>query len=145
MNNSKIIMADIVGGNGNKDLKGIMLFHPVRNGTLVEVEVYNMPKDNSHPYALHIHEGGVCDNDNFSKALGHYNPGNYKHPMHAGDLPPLLSNNGYSYMMVYTDRFTPQEVIGKTVIIHSGSDDFHSQPAGGSGSRIACGVIKQNL
>jgi Cu-Zn family superoxide dismutase len=32
-------------------------------------------------------------------------------------------------------------VIEKSIVIHSGADDFVSQPSGNSGTRIACGVI----
>ena len=45
-------------------------------------------------------------------------------------------------MAVLTDRFRIPEIIGRTVVIHSGRDDFTSQPAGDSGTRIACGVIR---
>jgi Cu-Zn family superoxide dismutase len=43
---------------------------------------------------------------------------------------------------VVTDRFTLPEVIGRTLVIHSGADDFRSQPAGNAGTKIACGVIR---
>ena len=46
-------------------------------------------------------------------------------------------------MMVYTDRFYPEDVIGKTVIIHSEPDDFRTQPSGDSGEKIACGRIEE--
>ena len=45
------------------------------------------------------------------------------------------------------DKYTPdcpgrvEEVIGRTVIIHSQADDFRTQPAGNSGDKIACGTI----
>ena len=42
----------------------------------------------------------------------------------------------------YTERFLPQELPGKTVIIHSMPDDYRSQPAGDAGERIACGMIR---
>ena len=45
-------------------------------------------------------------------------------------------------MSVMDDRFTMHEIIGKTMIIHAGPDDFHTQPSGNSGSMIACGKIK---
>jgi len=44
-------------------------------------------------------------------------------------------------MLVYTNRFRPQDVIGRTAVIHAMPDDFRSQPAGDSGMRIGCGEI----
>ena len=44
-------------------------------------------------------------------------------------------------MAVYTGRFYPEDVIGRTVIIHEKSDDFHTQPSGDAGEMIACGKI----
>lgn len=48
---------------------------------------------------------------------------------------------GGTVVAVYTNRFYPEEVIGRTVIIHGGVDDFHTQPSGNSGEMIACGQI----
>ncbi len=45
-------------------------------------------------------------------------------------------------MTVYTGRFFPEDVIGRTVIIHEKADDFHTQPSGDAGEMIACGEIK---
>lgn len=45
-------------------------------------------------------------------------------------------------MAVLTNRFRAAEAIGRTVVIHSRRDDFTSQPAGDSGRKIACGVIR---
>ena len=95
-------------------------------------------------YGFHIHEGASCtgkQSDSFANTGGHYNPGNKSHPQHAGDLPPLLSDAGEAWMSVYTSRFFPEDVIGKTVVIHDRPDDFHTQPSGDSGEKIACGKI----
>ena len=43
-----------------------------------------------------------------------------------------------------TDRFSVDEIIGRTVVIHSGPDDFRTQPAGNAGKTIACGVTRDN-
>ena len=32
-------------------------------------------------------------------------------------------------------------ILGRGLIVHANADDLHSQPAGNSGSRIACGII----
>jgi Cu-Zn family superoxide dismutase len=36
------------------------------------------------------------------------------------------------------------DVIGRTVVVHSGADDFRTQPAGNAGRKIGCGVIRRN-
>ena len=72
----------------------------------------------------------------------HYNPQNTEHPNHAGDMPPLLGNQGYAYSVFYDKRFTIQEIIGRAVIIHEKPDDFTTQPSGNSGAKIGCGVIQ---
>ena len=36
--------------------------------------------------------------------------------MHAGDLPPILSANGIGILSTFTNRFTVNEVIGKSFI-----------------------------
>ena len=44
-------------------------------------------------------------------------------------------------MAVYTKRFYPEEIVGRTAVIHSKPDDFTSQPSGNAGEKIACGEI----
>ena len=80
-------------------------------------------------------------NDEFADTKMHYNPTNCPHPYHAGDLPPLIENNGYSYMRVFVNKFNLNDIIGKVIIIHDMPDDFTSQPSGKSGTKIACGKI----
>ena len=89
-----------------------------------------------------IHDGGYCCGEGYPKTGGHFNPGDRKHPNHAGDLPPILSDHGKAYMKFFTDRFNIDEVIGRTVIIHNDPDDFYTQPSGNAGMKIACGVIR---
>ena len=93
---------------------------------------------------MHIHQFGECS-DNFSKTGEHYNPENNLHPSHAGDLLPLLANQGYAWSAFYDKRFTIDEIIGKSVIIHSGPDDFTTQPSGNAGIKIGCGEIRRIL
>ena len=79
----------------------------------------------------------------FADSMAHYNPQDCEHPYHAGDRPPLFGNNGYAYFVFLTGRFKVCEIIGKTVIIHLHPDDFHTQPSGDSGTKIACGEIRR--
>lgn len=133
------------GSSHYPDLKGIVLIYSMGNLSLVLVSVQGLMGSGFH--GLHIHEGTKClgnAQDEFAQAGQHYNPTNEEHPNHAGDLPPLLANDGFAFSAFVTDRFKPEEVEGKTIIIHAMPDDFHSQPAGDSGMKIACGVIIKN-
>lgn len=141
--------AVINGSAQYPDIRGTASFYPVINGTLVITEVQGLPFTpgacNARIFALHIHEGASCTGnaqDPFANTGGHYNPDECEHPQHAGDLPPLFGNEGYAWGAVVTNRFDINEVIGHTIIIHAGPDDFTTQPAGNAGAKIACGVIQ---
>ena len=86
---------------------------------------------------------GNYSGSGFPNTGSHYNPDHQDHPLHTGDLPPLLSGDGTTCLAVVTDRFRIKDVIGRTVVIHSGSDNFRTQPAGNTGNKIACGVIRR--
>ncbi|MFQ6956613.1 MAG: superoxide dismutase family protein [Flavonifractor plautii] len=62
-------------------------------------------------------------------------------PEPRGDLPVLLSSGGRALSLVYTGRFQPGQVLGRSVVLHALPDDYRSQPTGAAGGRIACGVI----
>lgn len=128
---------------GAGELRGTVKFYPVPCATLVVAEITGLPENENGFFALHIHEGDNCGGADFANTGGHYNPAGEQHPKHAGDLPPLLSENGRAFLAVETERFLIEDVIGRTVVIHSGSDDFRTQPAGNSGRKIACGVIRR--
>lgn len=136
-------VAHINGGAGNSELTGIAKFYPMPEGTLLAVRVTGLPASETGFFAFHIHEGTDCGGEGFADTKGHFNPGNLPHPRHAGDLPPLLSDNGAAELAVLSGRFRIPDIIGRTLVIHAGPDDFHTQPAGNSGAKIACGVIRQ--
>ena len=144
--NKKNAFARVIGGENYPSLRGVVKFMQRTGGVLVTAEIHGLPQQSEcgGVFALHIHSGNSCEgnaSDEFAAAKVHYNPGNNRHPCHAGDLPPLFSNNGYAYMQVLTNRFSVDEILGRTVIIHDAPDDFRSQPSGNSGNKIACGVI----
>ena len=136
-------IACVRGGMGAPKLKGTVRFYAIPGGTLVTAEVSGLPENDTGFFAVHIHEGSGCGGTDFSDTGGHYNPDAREHPRHAGDLPPLLSMAGRAFLVVETGRFTPCEVVGRTVVIHGSADDFHTQPAGNAGKKIACGVIRR--
>ena len=134
-------LACIRGSQRYPRIRGTAKFYHHRRGTLLVVEVWGLPKSETGFFAMHIHEGTCCTETDFSDTGSHFNPGEQLHPHHAGDLPPLLSNDGRACLAVVTDRFAVGEVLGRTLVIHIHPDDFMTQPAGNSGEKIACGEI----
>lgn len=139
-------LAWVKGGSAYPAVSGLVKFYETPyQGILVEAEFFNLPDvqfpGSSNYYAMHIHEYGNCSDD-FSKTGEHFSFPGQMHPFHAGDFPSLLANQGYAWTAFYDKRFTIKEILGRSVVIHAGMDDFHSQPSGNSGAKIACGVIR---
>ncbi len=145
-NNRPRAYAQIEGGGSYPQISGAVNFYSVPGGgVLIEAEIFGLP-DSGRPgipafYAFHIHENGDCT-DSFANTGGHYNPYQMPHPMHAGDMPPLLSNEGYAWLAFYDQGIELYDLVGKSVLIHRNADDFTSQPAGNAGDKIGCGVIR---
>lgn len=133
-------IAEMSGNSMYPDIEGEVSFYEVHGGTFVVASVRNLPEGNGF-HGFHIHDGKSCMP---MQQGGHYNPTNMPHPQHAGDMPPLLANNGMAFSAFYTDRFYPEDIVGKVVVIHAMPDDFKSQPSGNPGDIVACGVIKEN-
>lgn len=135
--------AYVSGGDAYPGLHGTVRFFQRCDSVLVVADICGLPDSETGFFAFHIHEGGDCQGSGFPNTGGHYNPGDTGHPNHAGDLPPLLSANGKAYLAVVTGRFRVDDVMGRTVVIHGGPDDFTTQPAGNAGTKIACGIIRR--
>ncbi|MDP4152392.1 MAG: superoxide dismutase family protein [Bacillota bacterium] len=147
-------VADILGNPEYEDIRGQVDFYDAGRGTLIVAEVFNLPKTGADGkeltgiHGFHIHEGSSCTGtpeQPFADTGGHYDTDSRLHPLHTGDMPPLFASDGYAYLIFYTTKFRPFDLLGKTVIIHQNQDDLTTNPSGNSGEKIACGVIKQNL
>ncbi len=113
----------------------------------------NIPAKARKTIAVHIHEHGDCA-DTAKAAHGHWNPTNAQHGkwgssnFHYGDIGNVkLDSKGKGTLSLTTDLWslggTPaKNILGKSIIVHGGVDDYKSQPAGNSGARIGCGVIR---
>jgi Cu-Zn family superoxide dismutase len=121
-------------------------------GVRILMDVTGMTPGNK---AVHIHEVGQCDPPSFQSAGGHFNPTKAEHGTanprgpHAGDLPDItVDATGQGHLEVTADRIglgkgTPSllDANGSAIVVHERSDDRRTDPDGGSGARIACGVI----
>jgi Cu-Zn family superoxide dismutase len=100
-------------------------------------------------HAVHIHETGECEGD-FTSAGGHI-AGDAQHGLvaggaHPGDLPNAhVHDDGILEMEAFDSRLDYRAQLmdedGSAFIIHSGADDYQSQPSGDAGGRVACAVI----
>ena len=116
------------------------------------VEVAGLPPG---PHGIHLHAAGACTPD-FTHATGHINPEGVPHGLRHpdgpdnGDLPNLyVGADGSAMAEFFTtlvsvaggDMPALLDEDGSAVIIHEHPDDHLTQPIGGAGGRIACGVI----
>ncbi|MBQ8849527.1 MAG: superoxide dismutase family protein [Clostridia bacterium] len=141
-------VAMVQGGELYPDINGTVRFYGTAYGTVVFAEIMGLPfggeGEKSPIFGFHIHSGSSCGGDGgepFPNTGSHYDTEGRPHPYHSGDLPPLFGADGIAFSAFLTDRFTVDEIIGRTVIIHDSPDDFTTQPSGNAGMKIACGEI----
>ncbi len=147
LNNKPNLTAIIKGNENNKNINGKATFYEISNKVLVIIEIsgINTSEDicANKFHACHIHDGSDCKyaNDKYINVNTHYNSFNCSHGAHNGDLASIYSNKGYSFSVNLYDKFSINDIRGKLIIIHKGSDDFKTNPSGASLEMIACGLI----
>mgnify|MGYP000737072402 CR=1 FL=1 len=131
-------------------------------GVLLNVDIKDLPPG---PHGFHIHSVGTCeDHDAFKMAKGHIKEDDEEHGLlnpngpEIGDLPNLIvPENGEVKVEFYVDDLEisaseaddadDEDVLldadGSAFMIHADADDHMTQPIGGAGARIACGVIEK--
>lgn len=133
---------------GNR-AQGYVTFKQVEGGVLIVADVDYLEPGK---HGFHIHEYGDCSAPDGSSAGGHFNPKNTKHgapdavERHVGDLGNLAADGKghahYERVDTVISLEGPDSIIGRSVIVHANADDYHTQPTGNAGGRIACGVIE---
>ncbi len=132
---------------------GKVTFQQAPAGVLVSVDVTGLPPGG---HGIHLHAVGSCSPD-FKASGGHINPEGVAHGLlnpgggDNGDLPNLYAAaDGSARAEFFTTRVSLNgadlpallDEDGSAVIIHDNPDDHMTQPIGGAGGRIACGVIE---
>jgi Cu-Zn family superoxide dismutase len=155
-------MVPATSGSARAELKdrdgnsvGVATLTATERGVLIQIQASGL---SAGRHGYHIHETGRCDPPDFASAGGHFNPTAMKHGMenpagpHGGDLPNLvIGEDGTGALTVLNPYVTLGtgaaddilRVDGTSLMIHAGPDDYYTDPAGDSGARIACGVIKK--
>lgn len=122
------------------------------SGVRVTGEVRGLRPNSEHGF--HVHEKGDCSAPDATSAGGHFNPGGQPHghigqgPAHAGDMPNISADaQGVARFDFNLPALSvaggANSVVGRALVVHRDVDDYRSQPAGNSGPRVACGVIRQ--
>ncbi|MDQ3232526.1 MAG: superoxide dismutase family protein [Pseudobdellovibrionaceae bacterium] len=149
-NQSMALGEAVLEAKSSSTIAGNVLFSTIPNGIKV---VVNMTGGTPGRHGIHIHEKGDCSAADASSAGGHFNPTDSQHSgpdhdvRHAGDLGNILvEEDGTGLLVVEIGNLTGfsewNAIRGKSVVIHEKADDLKTQPAGDSGKRMACGVIR---
>jgi Cu-Zn family superoxide dismutase len=154
-----IILPALVEG---KIKKAVAVIHPIEGNAVQGKVTFTLEKKGIRliadvqgltpgEHGFHIHEFGDCGSEDGASAGGHFNPTHKQHgcpnssERHVGDLGNIVANNqGYAHLDVLNKEIKfegKNNIIGRSIIIHSDPDDCASQPTGNSGARIGCGVI----
>lgn len=140
-----------VRGYSDSALRGTVLFRQEGDSVRVTAAVSGLQPGKA--YAIHVHRVGDCRTPEasgehfFLDSEIHGNPFDSLPAHHRGDLPNLtVGPAGLGQMAFMTGSFTVDavestSVLNRSVVVHANPDDYATQPSGGSGDRIACGII----
>ncbi|CAI6340843.1 unnamed protein product [Periconia digitata] len=141
---------------GDSNVKGTVTFEQENESSPTTVSWDITGNDANAERGMHVHAFG--DNTNGCTSAGpHFNPHGKEHGApsdenrHVGDLGNIKTDGQGNAQGNVSDKFIkligPDSVIGRTVVVHGGTDDLgksdhpESKKTGNAGPRPACGVI----
>ena len=149
---NKSVETEMINNKGEKI--GTLKLTQGTEGVLINLNVSGLTPGY---HGMHFHAVGDCsDMEAFKSAAGHVDPHKKPHGFlnpkgpHEGNLPNLVvAADGSVEVELYSQMVSLEggdanllDADGSALIIHVSKDDHMSQPIGGSGARVACGVIK---
>ncbi|MCY1647595.1 superoxide dismutase family protein [Caulobacter sp. SL161] len=149
-----IATAVVKAGDG-KDA-GVVTVTEAPRGVLLKLELKGLTPG---WHAVHFHEKGDCGTPDFKSAGAHvHSAATTVHGLlnpdanDNGDLPNIFAGpDGSATAEIYStlvslkgagDRPALLDADGSSIVVHANPDDHKTQPIGGAGARVACGVIK---
>lgn len=147
---------DVTMMNTDEEEIGTATFSEADNGLTIALEAEGLEPG---MHGIHIHNAGMCEGPDFESAGDHYNPSDAAHGFdhedgpHFGDLENVevdedgtvsteIKAENVSILDENLDNTLLTEA-GTSLIIHSGEDDYVTQPSGDAGDPVACGVISE--
>ena len=141
----------VLAALGDSRAAGTLQAESVPGGVRIHGTITGLAPGSTH--GLHIHEHGDCSASDASSAGGHFNPTATEHGdpgalvHHAGDIANQLADaQGHidvdvTVHGVSLETGTNDDALGRALVLQDVPDDYATQPSGGFGSAIACGVI----
>ena len=102
-------------------------------------------------YGFHVHTkpfcgadgknaGGHLDPENTNLHLGPYGAG------HLGDLPNLFVDySGKTIIPILAPKLTVNDILNRTLVVHSKTDYYDNNSFINSGNRIICGIVPKTV
>lgn len=147
------ITASAVLNNIAGDAIGMAELTQTPHGVLVHVRVSDLPPGAK---GIHFHRTAQCAaDDGFTSSNGHHGEGEGEHGLlnaagpGMGDLGNIfVGSDGVGEMQFFKDGVFLTEgemplldADGTAIVIHAEQDDQITQPIGGAGARIVCGIV----
>jgi Cu-Zn family superoxide dismutase len=148
---AKSAQANLAPASGSL-VSGRVMLVPMRDGVHLTGTIGGVLPSSVH--AIHVHDKGDCSAADASSAGGHFNPAGSAHGRagtpthHAGDMDNVTADgNGQIQLDIHLASVTlgggaANDIANRALVVHAAADDYTSQPAGNSGARVACGVIR---
>lgn len=145
--------ADLINASGTPMGRAEFARAP-RGGVVIRVQASGLTPGQ---HGIHIHQNGACEAPGFTSAGPHLRAegGSTTHGLlhpsggEAGDLPNLVAGADGTAQAEFVTASVAEApggvapaVVGRSIVIHALPDDQRTQPIGGSGDRIACGVVR---
>ncbi|KAL8716402.1 MAG: hypothetical protein Q9220_000309 [cf. Caloplaca sp. 1 TL-2023] len=141
---------------GDSTVKGTVTFEQASESSPTTISYDIQGNDPSAKRGMHVHQFG--DNTNGCTSAGpHFNPHSKEHGApsdsirHVGDLGNFETDSSGNSKGSISDNLVkligPESVLGRTIVVHAGTDDLgkggheQSKTTGNAGGRPACGVI----
>ncbi|KAH9880985.1 hypothetical protein J1614_001478, partial [Plenodomus biglobosus] len=141
---------------GDSNVKGTVTFEQASESSNTKITWNITGNDPNAERGMHVHAFG--DNTNGCTSAGpHFNPYNKTHgapddeERHVGDLGNFKTDGQGNSEGSVEDKLIkligPDSVVGRTIVVHGGTDDLgrggheESKKTGNAGPRPACGVI----
>ena len=151
-----VVTMGLLQKTGTGEKIGTIKAEDTRYGTLFTPDLRGL---STGLHGFHVHQNADCSAARKAgetvpglAAGGHYAPkssenhaGPYERNSHLGDLPALyVDAQGTSNHPVLAPRLEVSDLHGRSLMIHSGGDNYADQPQklGGGGPRVACGVVE---